>query len=157
LSASEKYSFLEAKQKIESFCAYQERCESEVRTKLFSLGQDTENTDILIAHLISFNFLNEERFAQAFASGKFRIKGWGKIKIKAELKSRRISNYSINVALNAIDSDEYRNTIYRLANTKAKLVKAKSLFDKKIKVTRYLTGKGFELDLVQEVLNEVLQ
>lgn len=156
MKASEKYSFLEAKQKIESYCAYQERCAFEVKSKLISLGQDNENIDILVAHLIESNFLNEERFAQAFASGKFRIKRWGKIKIKSELKQRKISTYSINVAIKEIDDHEYLKTLYNLAGSKIKSVKAKSDFDKKVKVSRFLASKGFESDLIADVLNELL-
>jgi len=102
-----KYSFLEAKAKIEALCAYQERCQFEIDQKLISWGFNEEDSSALIVDLIKNRFLDEERFASAFVSGKFRIKRWGRIKIKAHLKQKRISVYSNDKALKEIDPDEY--------------------------------------------------
>ena len=109
--SSPKYSLLEAKQKLEAFCAYQERCDFEIRKKLRDWNMHSEDIDVLIADLIVNNFLNEERFAEAYVSGKFRIKRWGKLKIKRELKFRKISDYSINKAMTQIADDAYEQTI----------------------------------------------
>src|SRR5690606_6548026 len=100
------YSFQEAKLKIEAFCAYQERCDQEIRKKLHSWNLYSEDVDILISHLIQTNFLNEERFAAAFVSRKFRIKRWGRIKIKQHLKQKNISDYSINKGFKEIVDEE---------------------------------------------------
>ena len=148
------YSFLTAKAKIESYCAYQERAPEETRLKLHSWGLKADDVEALISHLIAQNFLNEERFASAFVSGKFRIKKWGKIKIRAELKRKKISDYSIQKAIKEIDADEYVLTLSELKKSKERLVKAKSNTDKKIKLTRYLSSKGYEHDLIQAVLGE---
>lgn len=148
------YSFLTAKAKIESYCAYQERAPEETRLKLHSWGLKADDVEALISHLIAQNFLNEERFASAFVSGKFRIKKWGKIKIRAELKRKKISDYSIQKAIKEIDADEYVLTLSELKKSKERLVKAKSHTDKKIKLTRYLSSKGYEHDLIQDVLGE---
>ena len=142
------YSFLEAKQKIESFCAYQERCDFDVRKKLYSWNLYTEDVDALIAHLISNNFLNEERYAEAFASGRFRMKKWGRIKIKQHLKQKQISDYSINKALNSISDEEYLETLKQLLESKSRSVKAKNDWDRKAKLVRYLSGKGYESELI---------
>lgn len=150
MDRSPKYSLLQAKQKIEAWCAYQERCDFEVRNKLYSWNMDAEHIDILISDLISNNFMNEERFAEAFVSGKFNIKKWGKLKIKKHLKQKRISDYSINKAISQIDEDEYLNTLNHLAENK--LVKGKSTWEKKAKIKRYLANKGYENDLINEVL-----
>ena len=80
------FSLKEAIQKIEHYCAYQERCHEEVEQKLRSMKMDSEEIDQIIAHVINDNFLNEERFACSFARGKHRIKHWGKIRITNELK-----------------------------------------------------------------------
>ncbi|MBK8926357.1 MAG: RecX family transcriptional regulator [Crocinitomicaceae bacterium] len=148
------YSFLTAKTKIESYCAYQERAPEEIRIKLNSWGLKPDEIEALISHLITHNFLNEERFASAFVSGKFRIKKWGKIKIRAELKRKKISDYSIQKALKEIDADDYVLTLSELKKSKERLVKAKSQTDKKIKLMRYLASKGYEHDLIQDVLGE---
>lgn len=150
MDRSPKYALLEAKQKIEAFCAYQERCDQEVRLKLQSWFLYQEDIDILISDLISNNFLNEERFAEAYVSGKFRIKKWGRIKIVQHLKQKRISEYSIKKAIATIDADEYFNTLKALAETKK--ISGSNDWDKKIKLKRYLASKGYELDLIHEII-----
>ena len=80
-----------AKSKAEAYCAYQERSQYEVRGKLISLGMRNQELEEIILHLIETNFLNEERFAKAYAQGKLRVKGWGKNKIKQGLLFKQVS------------------------------------------------------------------
>ena len=116
-------------------------------------GFNEKDSDALISDLISNRFLDEERFASAFVSGKFRIKKWGVIKIKSHLSQKRISNYSIQKALKEIDRDEYWETLLSLAIKKQKeLVKEKDLWQKKVKVMRFLQSKGYESDLIQDAV-----
>lgn len=145
-----KYSLLEAKAKLESYCAYQERCAYEVNQKLWQWHLNAEDHDILVADLISNNFLNEERFAEAYATGKFRIKNWGKTKIKTQLKAKQISTYSINKALKSIDSEEYITTLKTLANKKWSQLEGHH-WEKLAKLKRYLHSKGFETDLLHDI------
>lgn len=153
-----KYSFLEAKAKLEALCAYQERCHYELQQKLYSWGFDREDSDRLISDLIQNNFLNEERFAKAFVSGKFRIKKWGRIKIKAELKQRQVSAYSIQKGLIEIIPEEYWNTLLHLTEKKLKdLTKSKDSWEKKVKLNRFLQSKGYESDLISDAIEEVLK
>lgn len=150
------YSFLEAKAKIEAYCAYQERCHYEVGTKLFAWGITGEQQDQLIADLISNRFLDEERFAEAFVSGKFRIKRWGRIKIRQHLKQKHVSEYSIKKGLAAIDLEEYYATIQYLIERKSEDLKSeKDPWQKKAKIIRFLASKGFEQELIYEALAEV--
>ncbi|WP_066756968.1 regulatory protein RecX [Crocinitomix algicola] len=151
-----KYSFQEAKLKIEAFCAYQERCDQEVRKKLTSWLLYEEDIDALIAHLIQSNFLNEERFACAFVSGKFRIKRWGRIKIRQHLKQKKISNYSIQKGLEEIDEDEYLETLKELSINKNLLIRANSKWDRIAKLSRYLSSKGFESELIKIVVEDTV-
>ena len=148
-------SFLEAKAKLEWYCAYQERCLQEVEKKLSDWGFYGEQANNLIADLISNNFLNEERFASAYVSGKIRIKKWGKLKIKINLNQKKISQYSSKKAFNEIDELEYIENLNYLANKKFKQVKGKNKWDKKAKIQRYLLSKGYENELVYEVLNKI--
>lgn len=150
-----KYSLLEAKQKMEHWCAYQERCAFEARSKLQTWKMHFEDIDVILADLISNNFINEERFAEAFVSGKFKIKRWGRIKIKQELKRKRISEYSIKKAMATIDGDAYWETLCRLRDIKSGSIKAKNHWDKKAKLMRFLSSKGFESDLIREAINEL--
>ena len=146
-------SFLEAKHKLEAYCAYQERCMQEIEQKLFDWGFYGEQQDNLIADLISNNFLNEERFASAYVSGKIRIKKWGRVKIKINLKQKKISDYSLKKAFKEIDEDEYLENLNYLTEKKFNQVKGKNKWDKRAKMQRYLLSKGYENSLVYEALS----
>lgn len=152
----QKHSLLEAKQKIEAFCAYQERCDQEIRKKIKSWGLYGDDVDILISDLIQNNFLNEERFASAFVSGKFRIKRWGRIKIRQHLKQKNISDYSINMGLKEIDEEEYLQNLHDLLETKNRLITAKNKWDRLAKLQRYIQSKGYENELVREALDQLV-
>lgn len=151
-----KYSFLEAKAKLEVLCAYQERCQFEIDQKLYLWNFQIEQREQLIADLISNNFINEERFAGAYVSGKFNIKKWGRNKIKAHLKLKQISSYSINKGMKEIDPDKYWATILYLAQKKkTELVQKKGdLWDQKAKIYRFLLSKGYESDLISDAIKE---
>lgn len=149
-----KYSFLEAKAKLEALCAYQERCSFELEQKMRLWGVDSENQSILLAHLISNNFLNEERFAEAFVSGKINIKRWGRIKIRQHLKQKFISEYSIKKGLASIDLDVYAKNINDLAQKKYMMLnREKDSYAKKAKVYRFLSSKGYETDLIRDCVD----
>ena len=139
----------QALQKLKHYCAYQERCHSEVKEKLYTLGIWKKDHDEIIAALIEESYLNEERFAIAFASGRFRIKQWGKVKIKYELKQKQVSEYSIKKALKQIDEDEYLATFKKLAKEKYASLKAEQYLVRKKKTMDYLIGKGYEMELVR--------
>jgi len=138
-----------ALQKAKHYCAFQERCHREVREKLFSMNLKKYEVETLLTQLIEEGYLNEERFAVAFAGGKFRIKQWGKIKISFELKQRQVSDYCIRNALNAINNDDYNKTFITLANKKLQsLATEKNIFIKKRKLQDFLLQKGYEHRLV---------
>src|SRR5450432_883538 len=144
----------QALQKLKHYCAYQERCHSEVKEKLYSLGVWKKEQDEIIATLIEENYLNEERFAVAFASGRFRIKQWGRVKIKYELKQKQVSDYSIKKALKQIDEKEYLKVLNKLAKEKYASLKNEQHLIRKKKTMDFLVGKGFEGELVREVVEK---
>ncbi len=139
--------------KMQSWCAYQERCQQDARTKLFELGLWPEAVENIIVKLIEDNFLNEERFATNFARGKFTIKKWGRIKIKQELKQKRVGDYCLKKAMQQIDETEYIITLTKLIDSKRKLIKEKSPIKLKFKLMNYVLSKGYEKDLVFDILN----
>lgn len=141
-------------EKAKSYCAYQERCHKEVSDKLYSWKLNTDEINYIIDHLLQENYLNEERFAIAFAGGKFRIKHWGRKKIVQKLKEKRISEYCIKKALEEIDDEEYIITMHRLIEKKHGSLKDKNPFTKKKKTAAYIYGKGYENDLIWEHLND---
>src|SRR5437016_5568769 len=113
----------QALSKAQLSCAYQERCQQEMRDKLYEWGLFSDAVESIIANLISDNYLNEERFAKAYAGGKFRIKKWGRIKIKIELKKRKISDYCIRKAMEEIEEVEYIKTLNALIAKKSKEIR----------------------------------
>jgi len=145
----------EAKQKLEHYCAYQDRCHDEVIAKLRSLRMTPEETDIIVVHLINHNFLNEERFACSFARGKHRIKFWGKIRIVNELKSRHISQYNINTALKEIIPEDYYNTFESLAERTWNAMTESNTLKRRKKFCDFLLRKGYESGLVWEKVREM--
>ncbi|MGI4803571.1 MAG: regulatory protein RecX [Janthinobacterium lividum] len=141
-------------QKAEKYCAYQERSQQEVRQKLFDLGLYPRDVEQIISELISNNFLNEERFAIAYTLGKFRIKGWGKIKIKQALKLKRVPDTLIKKALMQIDLSDYLIKLKQILEKKAAVLKEKESYKRQYQLKTYAFGKGYEGNLVAEILKD---
>ena len=138
--------------KAKNFCAYQERCHSEVKEKLYGFGLHKNDVEEILSKLIEENYLNEERFAIQYAGGKFRMKNWGRVKIKYELRKKQVSDYCIKKALTAIDNSAYIKTLQKLSEEKIKSLSAeKNSFIKKRKLRDHLMQKGFETDLISEL------
>jgi len=142
----------EALPNMQKYCVYQERCHSEVRSKLLEHGIYGDLLEEVLAELITDGYLNEERFARSYVRGKFRIKQWGRIKIKNELKLRRISDYCINAGLSEIDEDAYRETLEKILKNKLILVKSGNKALLKKKVVEYALSRGFEYNLILTLL-----
>jgi regulatory protein len=146
----------QALQKAIHYCSYQERCHSEVKEKLYSFGLNKKEMEEILAKLIEENYLNEERFAIQFTGGRFRMKQWGKVKIKYELRKKQVSDYCIKKALASIDKNDYLKTLQKLSSVKIKMLKSeKNIFIKKKKISDYLLSKGFETDLINDLLKEI--
>ena len=137
------------------YCQYQERCHQEVRNKLYELGCKTPEVELQIAELIEKNIVNEERFARAYARGKFRMNKWGRQKIRQQLRQRKISEYCIGKAFQEIDENEYESTIRKLVEKKCKVVPTsdREIMKAKQRIYKYLIQKGFEADIIKDVIN----
>ncbi|GAC1425269.1 MAG: regulatory protein RecX [Chitinophagaceae bacterium] len=143
----------QALQKAKHYCGYQERCHSEIKEKLYSLGLYKQQVEECLSQLIEENYLNEERFAQQFAGGKFRMKQWGRVKIKYELKQKQVSEYCIKKGLKEIDEEDYLAALKKLAAEKwASVASEKNIFTKLRKTKDYLLQKGYEQDLIKQML-----
>jgi regulatory protein len=145
----------EAQQKLEHYCAYQERCHQEVVNKLRELGMIPTAIDTIITSLIQNNYLNEMRFAQSFARGKFRIKKWGKNRILRELKLRNISNYNIKKGMEQISEEDYHTTFMELFEKRKKEVARLPIEKQKKKLISYLSYRGWETELIYDALREL--
>ena len=135
--------------KAQKFCDYQERYQQEVRDKLYSWGTKPDEVEQVLCQLVEQDYINEERFARAFARGKFRIKHWGKNKIRLELKLRKISEYCIKQGLLEISDAEYLETLKHVIAKKSQQLKSekKSPLSQR-KIASYVVSRGFESDLV---------
>jgi regulatory protein len=141
---------------MQQFCAYQERCHKEVKDKLWDLGLREKDRDEIIATLITDGYLNEERFARSFAGGKFRMKKWGRRKIVQALHRHQISPYCIARGLEEIPETDYHDTLCKLASDKYALLKKEPYLKRKHHTYRYLLGKGYEGELIGEVLDDLI-
>ncbi len=143
-----KYQLSEALDRIKVWCDLQERAQQEVRDKLYSWGLHQKEVESFIAELIGANFLNEERFARAYVSGKFRIKRWGRNKIINGLKFRKISTHCIRIGLQEIEEKEYKEVMDALIEKKSTLLREPQEYIRRQKIAAYLAQRGFESDLV---------
>lgn len=141
---------------LKRWCAIQERSHEEVKTKLIERGIYGDDIDLIISELITENFINELRFAKAYVSGKFKINGWGRIKILSGLKQHKISNYNIQKAMVTIEEDEYQKLLLKTLLKKKELLSASGL-ELKQKLFNYLAQKGFEPGEIQNCLSETLE
>jgi regulatory protein len=146
----------QALQKAKHYCGYQERSHSEVKKKLYSLGLRKQEVEESLSQLIEENYLNEERFAQQFAGGKFRMKHWGRVKITYELKQKQVSTYCIKKAMKEIDEDDYLKMLEKLAAEKWKTLSSENnIFIKLRKTQDYLLQKGYESELIKQELTKL--
>lgn len=143
---------------IRNYCLYQERCHSEVRTKLLALSCYGEELEAAIGILIEEDMLNEERFARAYARGKFRMNHWGRKKIVQHLKAKKVSEYCIKKGLQEIDETEYWEVLMRVAEKKwASLKTERKPWMRQQKTQQYLYGRGFETDLSTEAIKTIAE
>ena len=138
--------------KARKYCAYQERSQQEVRDKLYDLGLHKNEVEQAIAILIEENFLNEQRFAVAFAGGKFRINKWGKVKIKGALKAKKISDYCIRHALSQIQPSDYQKMVLKVIEARKRKLKETDPVKLNYLLAQYAVGRGFEPEIVWDIL-----
>ncbi|PKA97980.1 regulatory protein [Flavobacteriaceae bacterium MAR_2009_75] len=146
----------EAISKLEYYCAYQDRCHKEVVDKLRQMRMIPQAIDQIVVHLIEENYLNEERFAQNFARGKFNVKNWGKRRIVNELKSRNISRYNIDTALEEIDEADYLQAFDELAEKRLAQLSDGNAQKRRKKLADYLLYRGWESHLVYDKVKELI-
>ncbi len=154
MQKNKTYNIKETTEKIQSFCALQDRCQWEVENKMRQWGVEEYIIENIVTDLILEKFIDEQRFSESFCRGKFRIKRWGKIKIKNELTLRKISFSCIQKGLEQITDKEYYSVLKELYEKKKSSIKDKNQFIKKGKIVKYLQQKGFESNLIWELINK---
>lgn len=156
-TSGKSYTVKEATIKLMQYCAYRDRSHKEVEDKLEEMRMIPAAREQIIIKLMQEDFLNEERFARSFVRGKFRIKKWGRVKIKNELKQRQISTPIINLALSEIDENVYLSTLNQLLEKKKSLIKEENSYILKQKLGNYLLQKGYESYLIFGLMDEILE
>lgn len=152
---SEKALFKIAIEKAMAQCSRREYCSDDIRNKLSLWGVDNDDIGKILKILISDNFINEPRYATAFVRDKFKYNKWGKVKISAHLRGKKVPQDIISSALDSIDNNLYIKLLRELIEAHRKSVKAKNQYDLKAKLLRYGLSKGFESSLVYDILNEI--
>jgi regulatory protein len=142
----------QALQKIRQYCAYQERSHADTKDKLYGMGLYKTDVEKILSTLIEENYLNEERYAQQFVGGHFRQKKWGRVKIEAALKQKRVSSYNIRKAMKEIEEEAYLACLAKLATGKWELLKKEQYLNRVAKTTSFLLQRGFELNLIQSAI-----
>jgi regulatory protein len=147
----------EALQKLQRYCDYQDRCHLDVERKLSALQVYGEDRDWVMAGLLATDQLNEERYARGLARGKFRIKGWGRLRILRELRARRIGEYLCRKALEEIDEQDYRDTLLRLLTRESDRLPAESHpAARRAALRDYALRKGYEPAVIDTLLPGLL-
>ena len=144
-----------AYEKAALICSRSEKCTSEVLEKLKIWGLSSTESELVIEKLIAENYLNDERFARAYAKDKFRFNHWGKQKIEYMLRAKKISPDIMELAFEEISEDDYFEDLRKLLTDKEKSIKAKDKYDKRNKLMRFALGRGFESVKVYAVLEEM--
>ena len=144
------------KEKLEYFCGYQDRCCKEVEKKMKIMRIEGQDKCNLLKHLIEYGFLDEKRFSENFARGKYRIKKWGRIKIVQELKRRNISQSNINYGLLEIEEEEYVQTLHELAKKQYETLPDKKNIENRKKLFDFLSRKGYEYSLITKVMENII-
>ncbi|MFT5750558.1 MAG: regulatory protein [Flavobacteriales bacterium] len=151
------YTLEEAKRAIERYCAYQERCHKEVRQKLREMRMIPVAIDEIIGHLIQHDFLNETRFSQAYARGKFNHKKWGRQRIERELKFRDIGVFNIKIGMKEIEDAQYFEVFDALSRKRYEQLTAETdKYRKRKKLADYLLYRGWESHLVYDRVKELV-
>jgi regulatory protein len=141
--------------KAMAICSKREYCTEDIRSKLLSWGLREPESEKILARLLNENFIDESRYAEAFVRDRFRYNKWGKVKISAHLKAKRIQPDKINSALNSIDNDTYKNTVKEIIQSHRKNIKAKNQYDLKGKLLRFGLSRGYESELLYEIINDL--
>jgi regulatory protein len=139
--------------KAMALCSKKEYCTSEILVKLHDWGTDFNDSIRILGLLKKENFINEERYTRGFVRDKFNFNKWGRIKIASHLKGKNIPGEKIKMALDTIDNETYKKTLTNLLSAHRRTVKAKNQLDLKAKLMRYGLSKGFESNLLYDLLN----
>lgn len=152
-----EYSDAELKSKAEQYCAREEQCISGIRRKLYDWGATASVAEAIIQHLLQQRYIDERRYVHLYCQGKLHIQRWGRNKMIWELRNKGIDNNLIAEGLDSLSDDEYRTTLYKVAQSKLKTLHSRDEYDKRHRLVAYLLSRGFTTTEVNEVLDTLCQ
>jgi regulatory protein len=141
-----------ALKKVLHYCAYQDRCVQEVRTKLDTFGIASSDKEQIMKVLVEEGYIDDERFASTFVRSKIHLKKWGVNKIRMSLKMKGISDEIIGNALSEIDPEIYRSELMKVLE--AKKINETDPYKRKAKLAQYAIQKGYEPGLVWDAIHQ---
>ncbi|MEN9918783.1 MAG: hypothetical protein RL662_1219 [Bacteroidota bacterium] len=140
--------------KVAGYCSKAERAEFDVRKKLLTMEMDGEVIDRIISRLKSEKFLDDERYCRSFIKDKIRFNRWGEVKIRFELRKKKIGKATVNRCFADIETDDVEEQLCQLLLNKAKTVKAASDYEKQTKLFRFALGRGYTVDQIKRCLKK---
>ena len=146
MSIYKYYSKDDAHEVLKKYCIYQDRCHSEVRTRLLKLKIYGDDLEDIISDLIQENYLNEERFAKAYVRGKYRMKSWGRIRIIMGLKQKKVSEYCIRQGMKEILEEEYIENLERLLRKRVDIRPASNKLTLQNELIKFARNKGYSYE-----------
>ena len=144
----------QALEKLKRLCSRKEKCKADIRQKLIGWHIAEETANKIILQLESENFIDEKRFAMAFSGDKIKFNKWGKLKVRYQLTIKGISDTDISNALSEINEEEYIEMIRKEIRAKYLNIKAKSDWERKLKIMQFAQSRGYETDIVNEILEQ---
>ena len=157
MQPKKSYTFLEIKQKLVNYCVYQDRCHHEVEQKMWDYLLIPEAREEILLYLMQENYLNEERFTRSYIRGKFYMKSWGRNKIRNHLKFKEVPEKLINSCFDEIEDADYQKTIAKLYEKYVTPLKGLQPYQKKSKAIKYLLSKGFEYEIITDVIKKAAE
>lgn len=140
-----------------AYCSAAERCIQEVEKKIEAAGLSREESERIIARLLSEKYIDESRYCRFFVNDKLRFNKWGRIKIGYELQKRNIPAATRQEAMDGIDEQEYSDILLSVLKTKIKSVRGKDDRDRFLKLLRFAAGRGFETREAGRCLQQLLK
>lgn len=143
----------EALNKAAAYCTLCERCVSEVAAKLTAWGIAPAEQQKIVQRLQQEKFIDEARYCRAFANDKVRFNRWGRIKIAAALREKKVPRELMNEAIENIDEEQYRASLAEVIALKRKELKGKDDYLTQQKIMRYAASRGYEPSIIMEAIN----
>ncbi len=147
-----------ARLRMADLCARSEQCEADIRQKLYRLGLKPSDVQEVVDYLIRERFIDNARFAKAFARDKCRFSAWGRNKIRLALAAKRISSADVTDALYAIEEADYLDALRRTVAAKARGLEltGPDARENRLRLFRHILSRGFESELASKAIRQLI-